>query len=158
MRSILWLIGLGFALSAKLTPEEAAAKWASRTGAASGDYQNGIRRVQQAPGELAAQKQAKYEAGVRDNVGKWADNVRKVGLGEWQQAAIEKGGQRFAQGAAAAQPKMARFMSEFLPFQENVTAQVKRMDDTTAEARILRAVAQMRGTMGFRRRGGAGGI
>jgi hypothetical protein len=36
-------------------------------------------------------------------------------VGEWQQAAIDKGLPRIAQGAQAAQPKMTAFMAQVLP-------------------------------------------
>lgn len=142
---------------ARLTPDEIAEKWAGKTAAASGDYQRGVERVSESPGQAAARKVEKYEAGVRDNVGKWKERVGNVSLSDWQRATVEKGAARYASGAQQAQGKMAEFQREFQPFQERVTQQVRSMPDTTQEQRFQRALAQMKGTAQFRRGRGSGG-
>lgn len=143
---------------ARLTPEEAAAKWAQRTAAATGDYQAGVERVNQAPGQKAAAKADKWLAGVQGGRDKFRDRVGAVSLSEWQRATVEKGAPRFAAGASAGEPKMAQFQREFLPHLDAVTNRVRAMPDNTMEQRLARMVEQARGAAQFRRgRGGGGG-
>jgi len=132
---------------ARLTPEEFGAKWATRTAAATSDYQAGVQRVQTAPGQLAAAKEQKYQAGVAQAVatGKWRRNVGAVSLQQWQDAALNKGAQRLATGAQAAQSKMAAAGARILPMIDAVKAEVDRMPDNTLEDRIAKASAFARG-------------
>jgi hypothetical protein len=132
---------------ARLTPEEYAAKWAQRTSAATADYSAGIQRVQTAPGQQAAAKEQKYQAGVQAAVtsGKWRRNVAGVSLQQWQEAAMNKGAQRLATGAQAAQSKMAAAGARILPMIDQVAAEVARLPDTTVEDRINKSAAFQRG-------------
>jgi hypothetical protein len=75
--------------------------------------------------------------------------LNKVSLQDWQQAMLNKGVNRVGSGAAAAQSKFQTFMSAFLPFIQNVAAQVRAMPKTTLEDRIARMVAQVRGAAQF---------
>lgn len=140
---------------AKVTPEEAAAKWSQRLSGAGEDIKRGIERVQTAPGILAARQAEKYRARVVASVPKWQQRVASVDLGSWQRAAIEKGVPRVAQGAQQAQPKMAAFMSELLPFQDRLKSSIQSMPSTTLEDNIARMTAWVRGQSQFRRGGGA---
>ena len=140
---------------ARLTPEEAAAKWAQRTGAATEDYRRGIQRVQTAPGALAARQVQKYVAKVQQRAPVWQARTGAVTLGEWQEASIEKGIPRLATGVQAAQPKMAAFMSEVLPHIDRGRAQLTQLPSLSPEDSVARAAFWIRHMMGFRR-GGAG--
>jgi hypothetical protein len=137
----------------KMSPEEAAGKWQRNAAAAAGEYTRGVERVTVAPGDLAAASVAKFQARFLESVPKWERNVR-VPLGEWQQAAREKGSQRFASGVAQAEPKMARALAELFPHIERVQAQVRSMPSTSLPDRINRAVAFMNGMAQYRKPGG----
>lgn len=141
---------------ARLSPQDAAAKWASRTSAASGDYQKGVAAVTTAPGQLAAQKKEKFRAGIQEALdsGKWEQRVAAVSLQSWKEAASTKGASRLGQGVQAAVNKMAGFMSEFLPFQESVMQRADQMPDNTLEERIQKSAFVQRETARFRRSGG----
>jgi hypothetical protein len=132
---------------ARLTPEEYAQKWATRTAAATPEYQAGIQRVTQAPGQAAAAKEQKYQAGVQAAVtsGKWRRNVGAVSLQSWQESAMNKGAQRLASGAQAAQSKMAAAGARILPMIDAVKSEVDRMPDNTVEDRISKSAAFQRG-------------
>ena len=138
---------------ARLTPEEAAAKWASRTGAAQGDYTAGVERVTEAPGRKAAAKRQKWEAGIRDSAAKWENRVASVSLEDWKQSVRDKGAARFAQGAQAAEGKMAEFQREFQPFQDRIMERANSMPDNTLEDRIAKANFIMRETAKYQRGG-----
>ena len=139
---------------ARLTPEEAAAKWAQRTAAASSDYAEGVERVTQAPGAKAAAKRQKWEAGIRDSAGKWERRVGSVSLEDWKQSVRDKGAARFAQGASAAEGKMAEFQREFQPHSDRVAERAAQMPDATLEDRIAKANFVMRENAKFQRGGG----
>lgn len=134
-----------------LTPEQIAAKWAQRTGAATQDYVEGVQAVTEAPGAKAARKVEKYKQGLTDNVGKWARNVAGVSLEEWKAATAEKGGQRYAAGAAAGESKMAAFQREFQPHLQQGLAKINAMPDTTLEQRIAKAAELARHNAKFRK-------
>lgn len=139
-----------------MPPKSAAdvtAKWASRTTAASADYVKGIQAVTQSPGQAAAAKVNKMRAGIQEALdsGKWERNVASVSVTDWKDAAVNKGAARLASGVQAAQPKMQRFLTDFLPFQAQVVAQAEQMDDTTLEGRLQKALAVMRGTHEYSR-------
>ncbi len=138
---------------ARLSPQEAAAKWAQRASAATGDYQQGIANVTGSPGAKAAAKADKWLASVQQAKDKFKSRVGAVSEAEWKQAAIEKGAPRFATGVQASEPKMASFAAEFFPHLDSVTNRVKAMPDTTLEQRLARMVEQARGTAQFRRSG-----
>src|SRR6266516_4037044 len=86
-----------------------AAKWQQNASAATQAYKDGIQSVTVPPGQAAARQKGAYVQGVQANADIWAKNVN-IPLGEWQQAAAGKGGDRYAGGIAAGAPKMAQFM------------------------------------------------
>lgn len=141
---------------ARLSAEEAAEKWAQRTAGAVQDYQRGVQRVQVAPGALAARQRDAYVFKVQQNADKFARNSQRVTLQEWQQASVEKGGQRLAGGVQAARPKVAQFMGEVMPHIDRGRQQLASMPKMSEVDSEQRALFWMRHMRGFRR-GGAGG-
>ena len=141
---------------AKVTPSQAAEKWSRRLSASTEDIRAGIERVTQAPGQAAAQKRAKWEAGVANAGDKWQRNVAAISLDEWKDKALNVGLQRVAQGAQANQDKTEKFFSEFLPHLDRGVAQVNAMPDASMEDRINKAVAMMRHNSNFKRGQGGG--
>lgn len=131
----------------RISPTDAAAKWVQRTSAAVPDYQAGVMRVTQAPGQAAARQQQAYLNGVQAAAasGKWANNVGAVSLQDWQTAASQKGGQRLAQGVQQAQAKMEGAMARVFPMIDAVQREVSSMDTSTPEGRIAKATAFMTG-------------
>jgi len=131
---------------ARMSAGEAAAKWARRASAASQDYASGVARVTQAPGQAAAAKSGKALAGYQDAItsGRWAANVSRVSLADWQNAATNIGAPRYSQGVAAAQGKMETAMARVLPMIDSAKSAVASMPDDTVEARINKAAAFQR--------------
>jgi hypothetical protein len=140
---------------ARVSPQDAAAKWARRLSGATEDIRAGVQRVNVAPTQLAAQSADKMLAKVTEAVqnGKWQDGLQRVSLAQWQSAVLTKGLPRIAQGAQAGQSRMAQFMSEFLPYLDQGVSQVKNMPNMTVEDGIQRAAAMIRWNSQFRRRG-----
>lgn len=142
---------------AKMSPEEAAAKWASRTSAASAEYSAGVDRVTRSPGAAAAAKADKWFNAVQESRAKWRSRVANTSLEDWKERTKTVGAQRFAGGVQASESKVAQFHREFDPFQDRVTEKVRSMPDTTLEQRLARMVEQARSTSQFRKSGGAAG-
>lgn len=140
---------------AKVTPDQAAAKWAQRLSGATADIAAGIDRVSVAPGQAAARNADTWQQRTLAAKDKWTRNVARVSLGEWQDAAKSKGVPRIAAGAQAAQGKMGQFMQEFLPHVDRGAAQVRAMPNATLEQSIARATAMIRHNASFRRGGGS---
>lgn len=141
---------------ARLSPEEAAEKWAARTGAATQDYVRGVERVTVPPGQLAARQRDAYVFKVQQNAEKFARNSARVTLAEWQQAAREKGAQRLAGGVQASRGKMAQFMGEVMPHIDRGRQQLASMPKLSDADSEQRALFWMRHMRGFRRGGGGG--
>lgn len=138
---------------AQKDPTQIAQKWVNNLSASGDSIRAGVNAVTTAPGAAAARQKELYVSRVRDSADKWAANVGRVSLGDWQTSMIEKGLARIAGGAQAAQPKMQQFLSEFLPHVERVAQQVRAMPKGNLDASIARATAQIRGNAAFRRSG-----
>lgn len=132
---------------------DVANKWANNLAASTTSIQAGVQSVTTAPTALAAQAQNAYLAGVQRAVssGKWANALQKVSLADWQQAMIQKGIPRIASGAAAAKPKFASFMQQFLPYLQQGVANLSTMPRGTLDQNIQRAVAMMQWNANFQK-------
>lgn len=128
------------------TPEEVAAKWSRNASNATQDYRSGIEGVTENPLEKAAQAAEKMKQNIIKSIddGSWQAGLMAFGFQEWRQRTAEIGSQRYAQGVQAAQPKMQRFMGEFLPYLDRVKAEVDRMPNLTLEDNINRMIKQVR--------------
>jgi hypothetical protein len=110
-----------------LTPQQAAAKWQQKAGAASADYKTGVMGVTSAPGAAAVAAQNVMSSNWNNavNSGLWAQRTGGVTLQQWQQAASTKGAQNYATGVAAGSAKMQAAMSYYLPVAAAVKEAVK---------------------------------
>lgn len=135
------------------SPADVAADWSSKLSGSTEKVRRGVEAVSVAPGEKAAQAADLWIRRVQESRTKWADRVRSVSLGDWKQAMTEKGLARIASGAQAAQPKMERFLAEFLPHVDAVAQRVRAMPKGSIEESIARAAAQIRGNATFKRSG-----
>ena len=137
------------------SPQQVADKWARRIAGSTQDIIDGVNAVRTNPAEAAIAKKSKllqnFTASVQD--GRWERGLRRMSLDQWKQSMIQKGVNRVAQGADAAKPKMAQFMTEFLPFQESAQAELSALPDTTIEDSIARAAFWMRRMNSFTRSG-----
>lgn len=127
-------------MALKTNPAQYAEKWARNTANARPDYEAGVRRVTEAPGVKAAQAADKMLAGIEEAIrsGRWAANVASVGLSDWQNAAINKGASRLADGVQNAAGKVEEIARINLANIEQVTEQVRRMPSTTFQDRLRR--------------------
>ncbi len=138
---------------AKLTASEFAEKWQRRLQAAAPDIAKGVNRVDQAPTEKAAQKKDKMLANLTASVqsGKWENGLRRVTLGDWKKATVEKGIPRISQGVMGAGAKVTDFANQLLPYQDSLRSQIESMPDLTLEDSINRMTTFIRGMSKFKR-------
>jgi hypothetical protein len=103
---------------------EAAQNWATAMAQAGAKYTAGVGRVTQSPNAKAAAAASSYAAGTANAVasGKFAAANNAVPLSTWQQGCTQKGAQRLASGAQAAQGKVQNVMSQLIPQIQSVAA------------------------------------
>jgi len=128
------------------TPQEIAQDWANRLAASGDKMKRGIAAVQTAPGAAAARQADVWASNTAAAKSKFARNVAAVGLGDWQAAASGKGVDRAASGASAAVPKMAAFLTSFLPFVQSAKASLPaRGSYEQNKARMTQMVDKLHG-------------
>jgi len=133
------------------TPATATAKWVQNLSAASDRMTAGAQAVQTAPGVAAAAAADKWLQKVTASKAKFAANVGAVTLQQWQQAYVNIGVPRVAQGAQAKQAKVQSFMTQFLPYLQTGVATIDAMPSTTLEDGIARATAMIRYNSKFKK-------
>lgn len=134
------------------TPQSAATKWSAGLGAAVTRYTDGVKAVQTSPNQLAAAAVDRYIAGVQASQQKYVQRNQSITLQYWQQQAVNKGGQRLASGAQAAEGKMTAVFTQLFPFIEQVRGSLPPRGDL--EQNIARSAAFQRGMSRFQLSGG----
>lgn len=136
----------------KLSASEIADKWRRRAEASAPDYEKGIDRVSESPMEKAVAKKDKFKANLIKSIddGKWEKGLKAVSLGDWKASVKAKGVPNYATGIRASEGKMEKFMSELIPFQESLQAEVNRMPDITLSDSIARATKWIEGMSKFK--------
>lgn len=126
--------------------QQVATNWANGMANSSEKLKAGINNVTVAPTEKAAMAVDRQVVGVQRaaNSGKTATNLRKVSLQDWKDAALNKGVGRVAAGAQNAKPKMAAFMTKFLPYLQQGVDKLANMPRGDLEQNIARATTMMR--------------
>lgn len=135
----------------KATTQDAVQKWLTNLGAATDRMTSGAQRVTKAPGQSAAAAADKWLARVTASKQKFATNVARVSLQDWQNSYINIGIPRVAQGAQAKQAKFAGFLDEFLPYLQRGVAQIDQMPNVTLQDGIARATAMIQYNAKFKR-------
>ena len=139
----------------RATPEQAQAKWSQNLQASTQLMAERVAAVTESPGAKAARASQLWLQKVSQSRDKFARNVGRVTLQDWQQSMTQIGIPRVAQGAQQKAPKVGAFMSEFLPHLAQGVAQVERMPKGTVEDGIARAAQMIRWNASFKRGGGA---
>lgn len=105
------------------TPEAAAKKWGTNLAGATQAITEGVKNVQSSPGADAAAAKAAWVAAMTsaDVQNRWAANVAKVSVADWQAKMIAKGIPAIANAiAAGGQDKFQKSMAKILPAIQNV--------------------------------------
>jgi len=138
---------------AQKNPQQVAQKWSRNLQGAGESIRQGIDAVTEAPSVKAIRQQdvmvANFQASVAS--GKWARNLSKIGLAEWQDKFKTIGIPRITAGAAAAIPKMESFLTQFLPYLQQGVNALQQMPRGSLETNIQRSVAMIRHNAAFKR-------
>jgi len=131
---------------ARLTPEEAASKQASRLKGATEDIRRGIDRVTTAPTQLAAAKQDKMKTNLNASIdnGTWKKGLQAVSLEDWKSKARDVGVNRIAAGIDAAHAKQVGFYGKLLPAVDAAKSKIASMPDVSLEDNINRMTTYIR--------------
>lgn len=139
---------------ARKNAADVAAKWGRNLKAAGQDIAAGVDAVTQNPAQAAIAALDKLYARWMEafQSGKIEAGLARVTLDQWKTAMKTVGVQRIAAGVdAKGNAKMGKFMTEFLPFLEQVAGQLDSMPDTTFEDSVNRMIAQIRAVHEFKR-------
>lgn len=141
---------------ARIDPAKKARKWASKVGAATQDYIDGINAVDVNPAQLAVAQQQAMLTRFRQAVerGDWAAALNAVGLADWKQSAVA-GANNFANGAAKGEKKMAKYMAKAAPEYERIRQEIRSMPngtDAERKARMDRNLELMKAMKGIGKR------
>lgn len=135
----------------RATADQAVQKWLTNISGSTERMTSGAQAVTKAPGMAAAAAADKWLQKVTQSKQKFAANVSRVSLQEWQNSYINVGIPRVAQGAQAKQGKVLAFMQEFLPYLQRGVATIDQMPSVTIEDSIARATAMIRYNSKFKR-------
>lgn len=136
---------------ARVTPAEYQEKQARRLKQSLADLEAGIRRVQTAPTQQAADKQQKWAQNTAASAAKWARNTRAVSLEQWRDATLSKGIPRISGGIDAAAPKVIAMAERLLPAVDAAAAKARAMPDLTLDDNINRMSTFVREMAKFQR-------
>lgn len=134
------------------TPQQGAQKWSTNLGAAVTRYTDGVKAVTTSPNQLAAAAVDRYAAGVQAALPKYVARNNGISLQYWQNQTVNKGGQRLASGATAAESKMVAVNTQLYPFIEQVRGSLPARGDL--EQNIARSAAFQRAMSRFTLSGG----
>ena len=132
-------------------PAQVAQKWSRNLQAAGPSITAGVNAVQTAPSQLAIKQQDVMVQNFTTAVtsGKWARNLGKVSLNDWQTALIQVGIPRITAGAAKSLPKVQDFMTQWLPYEAAGQAKLQTMPRGGLDQNIQRAVTMIRHNAAF---------
>lgn len=133
-------------------PQAVAAKWSTNLSAATASITSGVQGVTVAPGQAAARQKAVWLQNIQASADRWAARTSAVPLSAWQQDMIQKGIPRIAAGAQGAVPKMAQFMTSFLPHVEAGRSALPARGNL--EQNIARMTAMVRHNAAYKRPAG----
>ena len=123
----------------------AARNWTAGLTGAGQKIQDGVNRVNVAPGQKAAQQVQKYINNVTAAVPKWQRKVAAVPLESWRSAMITKGVPRVASGAQASETKFQNALVPLFQFMQGLWQQIDAMDTSTPAARDAKMLAWVQG-------------
>lgn len=134
-----------------LQASDVAAKWANNLMGAKATIEAGVKGVTENPMQKAADNAEKYVQGVMraKESGKYQRGLNRVTLQDWKSAMLNKGVNRLQNGVQEAKGKMTAFLTQFLPFVANVSAQVQAMPNMTENDRENRMIQNVRLMRGF---------
>lgn len=138
----------------RLSAAAVAKKWADRTANSGEAMRAGVAAVTTSPTAAAAAAKDKWAAGVARaaSEGTFEKGLAKVSLQDWQKAMSDKGVANLGTGVRAAQGDMQNFLTDFLPYAQQVSDTVQAMPKNTLEDSKARALAAIDMLAGYSRK------
>lgn len=134
-------------------PAAVAKKWSQNLQQSGESIKQGVMALTVAPSQQAIKQQDVMLQNFTTAVtsGKWARNLAKISLPDYQNAVINVGIQRITSGAAKALPKVTDFMTQWLPYMDQLKNKLQATPRGGLEANINRAVTAIRHNAAFQR-------
>lgn len=137
------------------TVDQVAEKWVRNTTAGATAYREAIQSLTTNPLQRAADKADDWQARVSDprTKDKFRSGLARYSFEDWKTKTSQIGSARIADGVRQASGRMRAFLSELLPYTQQLRDRIRAMpkrNEAEADARLAAAVAAMRQ---FRRRG-----
>jgi len=141
----------------KVTPAQSALKWKQHLDNAGDQIKLGVERVTVAPGVLAAAQEEKFRVNILKSIDnhRWANEVKRVTLTEWQDKMINIGLPRIRAGTEAAVPEVEEFAAKLFPHIEAGQAALEKMPSVSLSDNIDRMVSFVTHMSHFSFRGGS---
>lgn len=98
------------------TPEQIAERWASGMQGATQKMTDGANAVTVSPGQMASRQADVWLANTQASLPKFKANTAKLTVEDWRGPFLAKGIQRIQLGTTNAKPKVAAFLTHFLPY------------------------------------------
>lgn len=124
-------------------------RWQTNGAASATKYKDSIMSLIDNPLDKAADAGDRYIAGIQraEAEGKRARGLRDYGFDNWKKVTANKGSIRLGQGMAESADRMAKAMSQLLPFIDNLTESLPPRGDLNAN--LARADKFARGMAAF---------
>lgn len=127
-------------------------KYGRRTAVATPDYQWGVQNPSRDPTAAAISMKETLKAKMADakTWDKWEEALKAVGMGKWQEAALNKGASRYGPGVEFGKKYYSDFASKFEAHLAAGVAEVYKLPKVTIEDSINRAATMIRHNAKFR--------
>jgi hypothetical protein len=131
----------------RLSPEQWAAKLATRASAAGQDWLDGVKNPVRDPVQAALKAEPKYRAKMQESLqkGTWAKKMAKVDSAAMKATAERVGSGAYVQGITARADKIQAAGARILPKIYAVADKVAAMPDATDGDRDARMLANVKG-------------
>jgi hypothetical protein len=133
-------------------PQDVAQDWAKNLRNARSKIERKVKELSESPTARAARNSDVWQQRVSsaDAKKKFEENLRRVSLEDWRNAFVNKGLANMASGADASVDKFANFLSQLLPYTEQVKKEVADMkvltiDDAIAKVeKVIRKMSEFK--------------
>ena len=152
----LWALGnpyIGVQMKRKRDAAKEVDKQIQRVSASVQEYRDAVNEVAESPGKAAVRKKDKFRINLLAAIdsGKWEEATGNIDLEDWKKRTSGKGADRLVAGLEDSRDKSVDFRQQLIAYQEQVSAKIDAMPDTTPEQREARLLANMREMRKFKR-------
>jgi hypothetical protein len=135
----------------KLTPQQAADKWATNAAGAGSRYSSGVQNTtKDVVGRALAQEPVLLQNFTNSiTSGHWRRKLGAVGTAGWKSKTVAKAG-NYGQGINAAKDKTAAAFSQLFPYIDQLQGAIEQMPSGTLADSVARATAWIQGMAAYK--------